>query len=122
LHLDTVLQGLYIALVGISLVFLALGLIVAAMELMGRYLGPRPVSAEGARPPEPGDDDRARVAAMAAAIILAEQRHRRQPGTAWASASRASAPSPWQASHRSQTLAHRPDVSSEGPRRGETRR
>jgi Na+-transporting methylmalonyl-CoA/oxaloacetate decarboxylase gamma subunit len=108
LDVNTVLQGLVIAVVGMGLVFLALGLIVLAMVLMGRYLRPRPSSDEGASEPESEMEDRARVAAMVAAIVLAQEQDNGHPGDAWPSTGWASAPSPWQASHRSQTLTRQP--------------
>lgn len=107
------LQGLAIAVTGMGLVFLALGLIVLAMVLMGRYLRPRPSSDEGAFEPEPEREDRARVAAMAAAIVLAQEQDKGHPDDAWRSTGWDRAPSPWQASHRSQALTRQPGRSEE---------
>lgn len=113
MDVNTVLQGLGIAVVGMGLVFLALGLIVLAMVLMGRYLRPRPSSDKGTPEPEPEMEDRARVAAMAAAIVLAQEQERGHPGDAWRSTDQTSTPSPWQASHRSQALTRQPGRSEE---------
>lgn len=112
MNVDTVLQGLYITVVGMGLVFLALGLLVAAMTLMGRYLGPRTGSDREGSEPDSATEERARVAAMAAAIVLAGGRDEEQPGDAWRLAG--TAPSPWQATHRAQALAHRPGRAEKG--------
>jgi sodium pump decarboxylase gamma subunit len=109
LNIDTILQGLAITLVGMGLVFVALGLIVLAMELMGHLLRPRTKVSEETSAPDADVQERARVAAMAAAIVMAQHRSERRPGDAWRSTGRADTPSPWQASHRAQALTHRSD-------------
>ena len=105
---DTVLQGLAITIVGMGLVFLALGLIVLAMTLMGRYLRRKSASKDEEPRARPESEERARVAAIAAAIVLAgvpSENH--QPG-AWDVLNTADSPSAWQASHRARTLVRRP--------------
>jgi sodium pump decarboxylase gamma subunit len=114
LNLDTVLQGLAITVVGMGLVFLALGLLVLAMQLMGRYLRPRSAPEEVAPGPEPETEERARVAAMAAAFVLAGDRDAHPAVDACRSARGAGTPSPWQASHRTEMLDRRPGRPEEG--------
>ena len=109
MNIDTILQGLAITLAGMGLVFLALGLIVLAMELMGHLLRPRSKASEEMSAPDADAQERARVAAVAAAIVMAQYRSERRPGDAWRSAGQADTPSPWQASHRAQVLARRLD-------------
>lgn len=108
MNLDTVLQGLAITVVGMGLVFLALGLIVLAIVLMGRLLRPRPASKE--TPPEPGAEleERAMVAAMVAAIVWAGTQDGSHDPGAWDVAHSPGTTSPWQASHRAQSLVRRP--------------
>jgi sodium pump decarboxylase gamma subunit len=104
------MQGLAITVVGMTLVFLALGLIVLAMVLMGRLLRPRPKTGDEAPEPAPEGRQRARVAAMAAAIALAQRQAELRDGDALHSdPDRTGAPSPWLASHRARTLAQRPE-------------
>jgi Na+-transporting methylmalonyl-CoA/oxaloacetate decarboxylase gamma subunit len=106
--MNTVIQGLSITLIGMTLVFFALGLIVVAMQLMRRFLPAR--SAPKAKDTGPGlaVEERTRVAAIAAAIVVARQavpppaEGTRQPGAAGGD------PSPWQAAHRARALASRP--------------
>lgn len=105
MNLDTVLQGLAITVVGMGLVFLALGLIVLAMILMGRLLRPRPTDRDGTPQPEAGPSERAMVAAMVAAIVMAEAEVQSSAPGAWELAGPGDAPSPWQASHRSRALS-----------------
>lgn len=109
MNTNTVLQALVITAVGMGLVFLALGLLVVAIRLMGRYLRPRATASQKGDQPAPGGEDRARIAAMAAAIVLAQTWETGSPGQAWDSTDRAGTPSPWQASHRAQALARRLD-------------
>jgi len=110
LDVDTVMQGLAITVVGMTLVFLALGLIVLAMVLMGRFLRPRPTTEEQASLPAPEAQQRAKVAAMAAAIVVAQHQAELRSGDAWLSvSSQTDTPSPWTASHRAQALARRSD-------------
>ena len=108
MNLDTVLQGLAITVVGMGLVFLALGLIVLAIILMGRFLRPRPTSKDKA--PEPGaeSEERAVVAAMVAAVILARTGGESHDSGAWDVARPSETTSSWQASHRAQALVRRP--------------
>jgi Na+-transporting methylmalonyl-CoA/oxaloacetate decarboxylase gamma subunit len=92
-----------------TLVFLALGLIVLAMVSMGRLLRPKPRTEDEASELTPERQQRARVAAMAAAIFIAHHRAELPDGGAWHTApSQAGAPSPWLASHRAQALTRRP--------------
>jgi len=108
LNLDTVLQGLAITVVGMGLVFLALGLIVLAIILMGHFLRPRPTTKD--KGPEPGaeSEERALVAAMVAAIVLARAGGEGYDAGAWDVARQTDTTSSWQAFHRTQALARRP--------------
>lgn len=108
MNLDTILQGLAITVVGMGLVFLALALIVLAMVLMGRLLRPRPAADDSV--PEPGSEseERARVAAMVAAIVWAGTQESSSDSGAWDPAHPPHTTSPWQASHRAQSLTRRP--------------
>jgi sodium pump decarboxylase gamma subunit len=111
LELDTVTQGLAITVGGMTLVFLALGLIVLAMVWMGRFLRPRPKIEDETSEPAPERQQRARVAAMAAAIFIGQHRAELPDGGAWHTVpSQAGAPSPWLASHRARALAWRPQI------------
>ena len=114
IDMDTVLQGLTVTIAGMALVFLALGLLVLAMVAMGRFLRPR--SAPEKRPvgPEPVGVERAKVAAMAAAIAFAQTRVSHHPSDAWRVDSRSKGTSPWQAAHRARTLARQPGDALEG--------
>jgi sodium pump decarboxylase gamma subunit len=94
---DTVVQGLAITLAGMALVFLALGLIVLAMYLMGRYLQPQ-------QPARSGAEERASVAAMAAAIVLAADKAENQHASAWNTLEQDEAPGAWQIAHRIRRL------------------
>ena len=108
MNLDTVLQGLAITIVGMGLVFLALGLIVLAMMLMGRYLRRKSIAKDEEPEARPESEERARVAAIAAAIVLARvPSESHQPG-AWDVVNTVDSPSPWQASHRARALVRRP--------------
>jgi sodium pump decarboxylase gamma subunit len=85
---DTVAQGLTITVVGMGLVFFVLGLLVLTMMLMGRFLRPRDRRVSSAESPSPtgaARPDRARVAIMAAAIVLSLQRGPKRPVGGWAS-------------------------------------
>lgn len=113
MDLDTVLQGLAITIAGMALVFLALGLLVVAMELMRRFLRPRSTPEKAPVGPAADGPERARVAAMTAAIVLAQSRAKHHPNDAWRVPSGSQGANPWQASHRSQTLARRPGESPE---------
>ena len=105
MNLETVLQGLAITIVGMSLVFLALGLIVLAMVLMGRYLNPTSRPKQDTLVVGSESEERARVAAIAAAIVLITDRDQsRSPGT-WNPSALADTTSVWQAAHRTRTLA-----------------
>ena len=107
MNLDTVLQGLAITVVGMGLVFLALGLIVLAIVLMARLLRPRHVPNERPLGPDAELEERAMVAAMVAAVVWSgAQDGGREPG-AWDIARTPGATSPWQASHRAQSLVRR---------------
>lgn len=111
MDLDTVMQGLAITVVGMTLVFLALGLIVVAMVLMGRFLRPRS-TAEGPESVSALEaQQRTKVAAMAAAIVVAQHKAGQHLDDAWHSAAdQAENPSPWLASHRARALAQRPEI------------
>lgn len=110
MDLNTVMQGLAITVVGMTLVFLALGLIVLAMVLMGRFLRPRPATKDQTPEPAPGRHQRARAAAMAAAIVVAQRQAELRHSDAWhAVPDQAETPSPWLASHRARALAQRPE-------------
>jgi hypothetical protein len=90
-----------------ALVFLALGLVVAAISLMGRYLRPDGRVA-GAPPPSVADEDEpGRVAAMAVAIVLAKKQSEPGLSRGWRSFRELAAPSPWQAAHRGRALGRR---------------
>jgi sodium pump decarboxylase gamma subunit len=96
---DTVAQGLTITVVGMGLVFLVLGLLVLTMMLMGRFLRPRDGGTPSPEPSRPGaaaSPDRARVAIMAAAIALSQQRDPKRPAGGWASVVEGHALRPWQ--------------------------
>ena len=108
LNLDTVLQGLVITIVGMGLVFLALGLIVLAIILMGRYLRPRSLAKDEPSEAGPDSEERVRVAAIAAAIVLARVGDGRHNAGAWVVTGAADTSSAWQASHRARSLARRP--------------
>lgn len=111
MDLDTVMQGLAITVVGMTLVFLALGLIVLAIVLMGRFLRPRSTVKEQEPVSAPEAQQRAKVAAMAAAIVVAQHQAAQRFDDAWHSAAdRAENPSPWLASHRARALAQRPEI------------
>jgi sodium pump decarboxylase gamma subunit len=108
LNLDTVLQGLVITIVGMGLVFLALGLIVLAIVLMGRYLRPRASAKDEPSEVDPNSEERARVAVIAAAIVLARATDESHDPVAWDVTGAADTSSAWQASHRARSLARRP--------------
>ena len=108
MNLDTVLQGLAITVVGMGLVFLALALIVLAMVVMGRLFRPRPTADAGASELRSESEERARVAAMVAAIVWAGKQGGGHDSGAWEPAGSPGAASPWQASHRAQSLTRRP--------------
>jgi sodium pump decarboxylase gamma subunit len=107
IDLDTFLQGLSITLTGMTLVFLALGLIVLSIYLMGRYLRPRPVAEDRPGAASSPTEERARVAAMAAAIALAAEQGEVQLSGAWSAADWDEAPGAWQITHRIRSLTHR---------------
>ena len=113
---NTVLQGLTITAAGMGLVFLALGLLVIAMRLMTRYLRPPATASKEMDQREPALGDRARIAAIAAALVLAQAHETASRGQGWDSADRAGSSSPWQAAHRAQALARRPDPTRGGER------
>jgi Na+-transporting methylmalonyl-CoA/oxaloacetate decarboxylase gamma subunit len=91
-----------------GLVFLALALLVLAMYLMVRFLRPpaRPDPPQAS--PDAAYQERARVAAMAAALVLARQRGER-PTDAWRLAGQADTMTAWSASHRTRTLSSQPN-------------
>jgi len=70
---ETVLQGLYITVAGMGLVFAALGLLLLAMVALDRAFRPRPADllVEEAGPEVP-EEDLALVAAVGLALALAE--------------------------------------------------
>jgi Na+-transporting methylmalonyl-CoA/oxaloacetate decarboxylase gamma subunit len=107
IDLDTFLQGLAITLTGMTLVFLALGLIVLSIYLMGRYLRPRPAAGDRSGIASSLTEERARVAAMAAAIVFAAEQAEAQLSGAWRAAERGEAPGAWQITHRIRSLTHR---------------
>lgn len=110
MDLDTVMQGLAITVVGMTLVFLALGLIVVAIVLMGRFLRPRSTAEERESVPAPEAQERAKVAAMAAAIVVAQHQAGQRLDYAWHSVpGQAENPSPWLASHRARALSQWPE-------------
>ena len=103
---NTVVQGLYITVAGMGLVFLALGLVVLSIQIMVRTFRPRSGAGEKKSLPESGGEDRARVAVIAAAIVLSAQRNPHHPDDAWRLAGHTET-SPWQAAHRTRTPARR---------------
>jgi Na+-transporting methylmalonyl-CoA/oxaloacetate decarboxylase gamma subunit len=108
LNLDTVLQGLAISVVGMGLVFLALSLIVLAMVAMGRLFRPRPSTEDGVPDSGTGSEERAMVAAMVAATIWAGSQEGSHDSGGWSFSATPGSTSPWQASHRAQSLTRRP--------------
>jgi sodium pump decarboxylase gamma subunit len=104
----TAMEGLQITFVGMSLVFLTLGLIIITMVVLTRLPGLRSAEASPeveetadepaveARvlPPSTGDDELERIAAIAVAIIRSKRRSRRASrpriaANAWKQAGRA---------------------------------
>jgi len=85
LQIDTVLQGLSISCVGMGLVFLALGLLVGAIVLMGRTLRPRSQAKVAPGSIEADRAERAQIAAIAVAIALAQEDAGPVPAGAWES-------------------------------------
>jgi sodium pump decarboxylase gamma subunit len=88
----TAMQGFQITLIGMSLVFLTLGLIIVTMVLMTRLPGLRSVdtgqeaeetpnepASEAFVSPSAGGDELERVAAIAVAVIRSRRRSRRAP-------------------------------------------
>jgi Na+-transporting methylmalonyl-CoA/oxaloacetate decarboxylase gamma subunit len=104
LESNTILQGLSITVAGMGLVFLALGLVVLAIKIMVRTCRPRLPSGQRNPLPEASGADRARVAAIAAALVLAAQQH--HPSDAWRLAGHTGR-SPWQTVDRSRTPGRR---------------
>jgi len=72
-QIDTVLQGLAISCAGMGLVFLALGLLMGAITLMSRTFRPHSRAEAESSPGEADRAERARVAAMAVAILSARE-------------------------------------------------
>jgi Na+-transporting methylmalonyl-CoA/oxaloacetate decarboxylase gamma subunit len=107
IDLDTFLQGLALTLTGMTLVFMALGLIVLSIYLMGRYLRPSPAAGDRPGAASSLTEERARVAAMAAAIVLATEQAESQLSGAWSAADWGEAPGAWQITHRIRSLTHR---------------
>jgi sodium pump decarboxylase gamma subunit len=105
LESNTILQGLSITVAGMGLVFLALGLVVLAIQIMVRTFRPPPPAREKDSLPEADGADRARVAAMAAALVLAAQQQP-HPGDAWRLAGHTER-SPWQTVDRTRTPVRR---------------
>lgn len=106
--MNTVIQGLSITLIGMTLVFFALGLIVVAMELMRRFLPAQPASQGTDAEPSRAAEERARVAAMAAAIVVARQAAVAPAGGLRQPADMGETSAPWQVVHRARALARRP--------------
>jgi sodium pump decarboxylase gamma subunit len=103
---NAILQGLSITVAGMALVFLALGLVVLAIQIMGRTFRPRPLTSRKESLPEADSAERARVAAIAAAIILTAQERPHHPDDAWRLAGHTKT-SPWQTAHRTRMSARR---------------
>jgi Na+-transporting methylmalonyl-CoA/oxaloacetate decarboxylase gamma subunit len=104
-YAQTVLQALAILAVGMALVFLALGLIVLVMMAMGRWLGGEAEPDGSSLAHHELDDDRARVAALAVAIVLAQTEAQTGNTSAWRLTSDPGEAGSWQALHRTRALA-----------------
>jgi sodium pump decarboxylase gamma subunit len=116
-NLDTVRQGLSIAVVGMGLVFVALALIVAAIRLMGRYLRLPAPSEHKASAAADEEMERSRIAAMAAAIMASGEGADESTAGAWASDAWSGPASPWLLSHRTWVLRRQPDHTDERGKR-----
>ena len=103
---STVLQGLYITVVGMGLVFVALCIFWVAMVILDRVFRPR----EGGEAAAPAGvtDERARVAAIAVALVQARATAERgQPRDATLGAALGGETSGWAAAGRARQVGER---------------